>query len=208
MKLKDRLKNKRQIKNLSYNKMKKTYIISVFSEDIVGLLNRVTIIFTRRHINIENIITSETEIKGIYRYTIVITIEEDRVEKIIKLIEKQVEVMKAFYHTEEEVISRELALYKVSSEAINQNEEFQKIINAYGAKIISIAKDYVVIEKSGAADKIKMLFQDLEKFNILEFSRSGQVVVTKPMKTLSTYLKELEHNSKITIKTKNKHGKN
>lgn len=188
--------------------MKRTYIISVFSEDIVGLLNRVTIIFTRRHINIENIITSETEIKGIYRYTIVITIEEDRIEKIVKLIEKQVEVMKAFYHTEDEVISRELALFKVSSEAINQNEEFQKIINAYGAKIISISKDYVVIEKSGAADKIKMLFQDLEKFNILEFSRSGQVVVTKPMKTLSTYLKELEHNSKITIKTKNKHGKN
>jgi acetolactate synthase-1/3 small subunit len=66
----------------------------------------------------------------------------------------------------------------------------------------------VVVEKSGSSDKIKKLFQDLEKFNILEFSRSGQVVVTKPMKTLSSYLKELEHNSKITIKTKNKHGKN
>jgi acetolactate synthase I/III small subunit len=188
--------------------MKKTFIISVFSEDIVGLLNRVTIIFTRRHINIENIITSETEIKGIYRYTIVVTVEEDRIEKIVKLIEKQVEVMKAFYHTEAEVISRELALFKISSEAINQNEEFQKIINAYGAKIVSISYDYIVVEKSSSPEKIKKLFNELEKFGILEFSRSGQVVVTKPMKTLSTYLKELEHNSKITIKTKNKHGKN
>ena len=119
--------------------MKKTFIISVFSEDIVGLLNRVTIIFTRRHINIENIITSETEIKGIYRYTIVVTVEEERIEKIVKLIEKQVEVMKAFYHTQDEVISRELALFKISSEAINQNEEFQKIINGFNAKIVSIS---------------------------------------------------------------------
>ena len=188
--------------------MKKTYTISVFSEDIVGLLNRVTIIFTRRHINIENIITSETEVKGIYRYTIVVSVEEDRIEKIVKLIEKQVEVMKAFYHTDDEIIAREIALYKVSSQAINQNEEFQKIINAFNAKIVSMSYDYVVVEKSGTEDKIKRLFQELEKFDVLEFSRSGRVVVTKPMKTLSNYLKELEHNSKITTKTNNKHGKN
>jgi len=188
--------------------MKKTYTISVFSEDIVGLLNRVTIIFTRRHINIENIITSETEIKGIYRYTIVVSTEEDRIEKIVKLIEKQVEVMKAFYHTDEEIIAREIALYKISSEAINQNEEFQKIINAFNAKIISISYDYIVVEKSGTEDKIKRLFNELEKFGVLEFSRSGRVVVTKPMKTLSTYLKELDYNSKITTKKNNKHGKN
>jgi acetolactate synthase I/III small subunit len=188
--------------------MKQTYTISVFSEDIVGLLNRVTIIFTRRHINIENIITSETEVKGIYRYTIVVTTEKDRIEKVVKLIEKQVEVMKAFYHTDDEIISREIALYKISSEAINQNEEFQKIINAYNAKIISVSYDYVVVEKSGSEDKIKRLFNDLEKFDILEFSRSGRVVVTKPMRTLSSYLKELEQNSKITTKKNNKHGKN
>lgn len=188
--------------------MKKTYTISVFSEDIVGLLNRVTIIFTRRHINIENIITSETEVKGIYRYTIVVTMEEERLKKIVKLIEKQVEVMKAFYHSDEEIFSREIALYKISSEAINQNEEFQRIINAYNAKIVGISYDYVVVEKSGSEDKIKKLFYDLEKFGMLEFSRSGRVVVTKPMKTLSSYLKELEQNSKITTKTNNKHGKN
>lgn len=188
--------------------MKKTYTISVFSEDIVGLLNRVTIIFTRRHINIENIITSETEIKGIYRYTIVVCVEEDRIEKIVKLIEKQVEVMKAFYHTDEEIIAREIALYKISSEAINQNEEFQRIINAFNAKIISISYDYVVVEKSGSEDKIKRLFLELEKFDVLEFSRSGRVVVTKPMKTLSSYLKELDDNSKINTKKNNKHGKN
>jgi len=188
--------------------MKQTYTISVFSEDIVGLLNRVTIIFTRRHINIENIITSETEVKGIYRYTIVVTVEKERIEKIVKLIEKQVEVMKAFYHSDDEIISREIALYKVSSEAINQNEEFQRIINFYGAKIISISYDFVVVEKTSSEEKIKKLFQELEKFGILEFSRSGRVAITKPMKTLSNYLKEIEYNSKITIKTKNKHGKN
>ncbi len=78
--------------------MNTTYSISIFTEDIIGLLSRVTIIFTRRHINIESITASESEIKRIYRYTIVITVSEEQVKKIIGQIEKQVDVLKAFYH--------------------------------------------------------------------------------------------------------------
>ena len=73
--------------------MKTTYSISIFTEDIIGLLSRVTIIFTRRHINVESITASESEIKGIYRYTIVITVSEEQVKKIVSQIEKQVDVL-------------------------------------------------------------------------------------------------------------------
>lgn len=188
--------------------MTKQYTISVFSEDVVGLLNRVTIILTRRKINIENIITSETEIKGIYRYTIVVTVTEAQVIKLVKLIEKQVEVMKAFYFTDVDLVSRELALYKLSNKAITENEAFIKVINDYNAKIVSISYDYVVVEKAGASDKIKELFAALEPFGMLEFSKSGKIAVSKPMRTLEYYLNRLEENSKITTKTNNKHGKN
>jgi acetolactate synthase I/III small subunit len=188
--------------------MMKTYTISVFSEDVVGLLNRVTIILTRRKINIENIITSETEVKGIYRYTIVVTVTEAQVIKLVKLIEKQVEVMKAFYFTDVDLVSREMALYKLSNKAIVNNEEFIKTINRFGAKIVSISFDYVVVEKSGSPAKIKRLFDALEPFEILEFSKSGKVAVSKPMRTLKHYLDILEENSKITTKKNNKHGKN
>ncbi len=172
--------------------METTYTISVFTEDIVGLLNRITIIFTRRNINIESMIASESEVKGIYRYTIVITVLPERIEKIVKLIEKQVDVMKAFYHVNDEIISTEIALYKISAEAIKQNELFIKTINKHHARIIRVSFDYIVVQKAGGAKGIMDLFNDLEQFGMLEFSRSGRVAVTKPMKTLSTYLKEIE----------------
>ena len=180
--------------------MNTTYTISIFTEDIIGLLSRVTIIFTRRHINIESITASESEMKGIYRYTIVVTVSEEQVNKLVKQIEKQVEVLKAFYHISSEIISREIALYKVSSEALKENELFTRIVNENHAKILSIAPEYIVIEKTGDEREIKLLFNDLEKFGMLEFVRSGKVAITKPMKTLNTYLKEVENNSKTVIK--------
>ena len=180
--------------------MDNTYTLSVFTEDKIGLLNRVTIIFTRRHINIESITASESEVKGIYRYTIVITISQEQVEKLVGQIEKQVEVLKAFYHINNDILSREMALYKVSAEALKENELFTRIVNENHAKILSIAPEYIVIEKTGDEREIQYLFNDLEKFGMLEFVRSGRVAITKPMKTLNTFLKEVENNSKTVIK--------
>jgi acetolactate synthase-1/3 small subunit len=184
--------------------MDNTYTLSVFTEDKIGLLNRVTIIFTRRHINIESITASESEVKGIYRYTIVITVSQEQVEKLVGQIEKQVEVLKAFYHINNDILSREMALYKVSAEALKENELFTRIVNENHAKILSIAPEYIVIEKTGDEREIQHLFNDLEKFGMLEFVRSGRVAITKPMKTLTTYLKEVENNSKTTVKHFNK----
>ena len=143
-----------------------TYTISVFTEDIVGLLNRITIIFTRRNINIESIIVSESEVKGIYRYTIIVTVTAERIEKIVKLIEKQVDVMKAFYHVDDDIISTEIALYKISAEAINQNELFIKVINKHHATIIKESLDYIVVQKTGGDVEIMNLFNDLEQFGM------------------------------------------
>jgi acetolactate synthase-1/3 small subunit len=180
--------------------MNQTYTISIFTEDIIGLLNRVTIIFTRRHINIESITASESEVKGIYRYTIVVTVSEEQVQKLVKQIDKQIEVLKAFYHLNSEIISKELALYKISAEALNENELFTRIVNQNHAKILSISPDYIVVEKTGDEREILHLFYDLEKFGMLEFVRSGRVAITKPMKTLTSYLKELENKNKTTVK--------
>lgn len=180
--------------------MNQTYTISIFTEDIIGLLNRVTIIFTRRHINIESITASESEVKGVYRYTIVVTVSEEQVQKLVKQIEKQIEVLKAFYHLNSEIISKELALYKISAEALNENELFTRIVNQNHAKILSVSPDYIVVEKTGDEREILHLFNDLEKFGMLEFVRSGRVAITKPMKTLTSYLKELENNNKTTVK--------
>ncbi|HXC06309.1 MAG TPA: acetolactate synthase small subunit [Bacteroidia bacterium] len=180
------------------------YTLSIFTEDRIGLLNRVTIIFTRRHINIESITASESEVSGIYRYTIVVNTTAEVVDKLVKQIDKQVEVFKAFCHQESEIISREVALYKVSSTALNENGLFSAIVNEHHAKILSISADFIVVEKTGDALEIKWLFRALERFGVLEFAGSGRIAMTKPMKTLTTYLKEIENENNSTIKHFNK----
>ena len=110
--------------------MKKRYTISVFTEDIVGLLNRVTIIFTRRKINIESIAASESEVENIHRYTIVITEEEDLVKKVVLQLEKQVEIIRAFYHLDEEIVYQEIALYKVHTAVLAAGKEAAKSIES------------------------------------------------------------------------------
>lgn len=179
--------------------MKTNYTISVFTEDQIGLLNRISIVFTRRHVNIESITASESECKGIHRYTIVVNVKDEQVKKLVAQIDKQIEVLKAFYHINPEVISREVALYKVSAEALKENELFTRIINQRHAKILSISREYVVVEQTGDEKEILELFNELSIFGILEYARSGRVAITKPMKTLTAYLKEIESNSKQTV---------
>ena len=168
------------------------FTISVFTEDQVGLLNRVSIIFTRRHINIESISASESEVKGIHRYTIVITEEEDLVVKVVKQLDKQVDVARAFYHSNEEVVFQEIALYKVATNVLTTGGNAEKIVRRHNARFLTVEPEFTVIEKTGHKEETKKLFDELEPYGILEFVRSGRVAITKPMKELREYLNELE----------------
>ena len=108
--------------------MDKTFTISIYSENNVGLLNRISAIFLKRHINIESLTTSQSEINDVFRFIIIVQVPEDNVKKIIKQIEKQVDVIRAFYHTDEETIFQESALYKVKSSALFEERHIQNII--------------------------------------------------------------------------------
>ena len=171
--------------------MEKTYTVSVFTENSIGILNRITIIFTRRHLNIDSITASESEVKGVFRYTIVLRTSENQVNKVIGQIEKLVDVLKAFVHQEEEIVHQEIALYKIKTDKLT-NGEVEKVIRENHARILTVDPLFMVIEKTGHVAETQLLFENLKPFGILEFARSGRVAVTKPMKELSTYLKELD----------------
>jgi len=171
---------------------KERYTISVFTEDIVGMLNRVTIIFTRRKINIDSIAASESEIPNIHRYTLVISEAEDMVKKVVLQLEKQVEVVKAVYHKDSEVVYQEIALYKVPTEVLLSGGEAEKIVRAHHARVLSVEPAFTVIEKTGHKEETQALFDQLEPYGMLEFVRSGRVAITKPMKTLKSIVEELE----------------
>ena len=172
---------------------KERYTISVFTEDIVGMLNRVTIIFTRRKINIESIAASESEIPNIHRYTLVISEAEDMVKKVVLQLEKQVEVVNAVYHKDSEVVYQEIALYKVPTEVLLSGGEAEKIVRAHHARVLSVEPAFTVIEKTGHKAETQALFDELEPYGMLEFVRSGRVAITKPMKTLKSIVEELEN---------------
>ncbi len=171
--------------------MKQEYIISVYSENHIGLLTRITIVFTRRKINIDSLTVSESAIEGIYKFTIVINTTEDMVKKVVGQIEKIVDVLKAFYHTNDQMIYQEIALYKVPTEALYDSDKIEKIVRNSGARILEITREYTVIEKTGHTNETQDLFRILNEFKVLQFIRSGRIAITRdPIERLSEFLKE------------------
>ena len=125
---------------------KKRFTISVFSEDRIGLLHSITIIFTRRKLSIESINSSESERSGIYRYTIVFSSDIETAQKVNKQIDKLVDVIRAFLHEEDQIIHREVALYKVATSSFYNGNEAEQLLRKHSANIIRIEQDYIVIQ--------------------------------------------------------------
>ena len=113
---------------------KQEFTITVYTENQVGLLNRIAIIFSRRKINIESLNTSPSEIEGIHRFTIIIHETEEILQKLCRQIEKQVEVLKVYYNTEDEIVWQELALYKVSTDVLAEKVSVERLLRENGAR--------------------------------------------------------------------------
>ncbi|MDN5203477.1 acetolactate synthase small subunit [Fulvivirgaceae bacterium BMA10] len=175
----------------------KPLTISVLTENKSGLLNGVTIIFTRRKINIEAINVSITEVEGVSRYTILIRSNRETAEKVVKQIRKLVEVLGAFVYEEDEIHYQELALYKVPMSVFLQGNKIERLVRNSGARILAIERDYIVIEKTGHKNETYDLFEKLKPYGLLEFVRSGRIAVSKSKRETATFLKELEEASKI-----------
>ena len=119
----------------------KDFTISILSENSIGLLHSITIIFTRRKVNIESINASDSEVMGVYRYTIVIRNTRSMAEKVVKQIEKLVDVLAAFLYEEDQIHYQEIALYKISNKLIGINPQISEIINNHGAKVLPTEED-------------------------------------------------------------------
>ncbi len=172
---------------------KQWFTISVYSENNVGLLNRISGIFLKRHINIESLNVSKSEIDGVSKFTVVVFTTEDWTRKIVMQIEKQIEVIKAFYHTDEETIYQESALFKIASNLLFDERQIQNIIKESHAQIVTVSREFFVLAKTGKREEIDDMYQLLEPFGIMQFVRSGRIAVSKAEMRISTLLKEFEH---------------
>jgi len=183
--------------------MEKQFTLSVLTEDRAGLLNHVTIIFTRRKLNIDSLNVSSSEVKGMSRYTIVVTTTREMADKVCGQIRKLVDVLGAFVYEEDEIFYQEVALYKVPTKVFLDGEKIETLVRNNGARILVIEKDHIVIEKTGHKEETHDLYQKLEPFGLLEFVRSGRVAISKSTRRTEAYIKELEESSSHYLSIKN-----
>ena len=169
-------------------KAEQLFTISIYTENNIGLLNRVSAIFQRRHINIESINSSISEIENVTKWTILVEVTEVQIKKVIGQIEKQVEVIRAYYHTDDEIIYQESCLFKMRSDLLFETPQIQNIIKENNAKLVTVNKDFFVIEKSGRKEEIETLYNALNTYEILQFTRAGRIAVSKERMEISKML--------------------
>jgi len=170
----------------------KTFTISVYSENNVGLLNRISVIFLKRHINILSLNVSESEIENVSRFVIVVNTSEKWVRNIVGQIEKQIEVIKAFYHIDDETIFLESAIFKINSSLLFDERQIQNIIKESHSEMVTVSRDFFVISKTGRRIEIDELHTKLKPFGIMQFVRSGRISVSKEKMEITSLLEELQ----------------
>jgi len=161
------------------NSNKTLYTIIVHSENIAGILNQITAVFTRRQINIESLNVSASSIKGVHKYTITCWTTPNVIDKVVTQIEKKIDVIQAHYFTDKEIFQREVAMYKVATPEFQANPEASKVIRRYSAHIVEVNPTFSIVEMVGMSDDITSLYQELKQLNcVLQFVRSGRIAVS------------------------------
>ena len=176
------------------NKKKKLYTLLVYSENVAGILNQVTAVFTRRQVNIESLNVSASSIPGVHKYTITAWSDEDQIIKIARQIEKKIDVIKANYFTDDQLFIRESGLYKLATPMVLENSEISRTIRRFDAQIIEVNPTYTIVMKHGVTEDIISLFRALDTFGcVLQYTRSGRIAVTRGMQEeVSEFLDERE----------------
>jgi len=177
---------------------KQNYTVSIYTENNLGLLSRIAAIFLKRHINIESITASPSEVNEVMRFIIVVNVSEEQIKKIVGQIEKQIEVIKAFYHTDVETIYQETALYKIKSEDFLDDHNIQDFIKETNARIVTVTKQFFVIEKTGKRTEVDALYEKLKPYGLMQFVRSGTIAVTKNEMPISGILEKFNTTNSLS----------
>ncbi len=156
------------------------YTILVYSENIAGLLNQITSVFTRRQVNIESLNVSASSTPGVHKYTITCYCTLDMVKMLKKHIEKRIDVLQARYFTDDDIFLQETSLMKISSAAMMENSEVCQLLRQHGATIVEVNPTYAAIEKTGSTEEILSLYDALNQLGVVrQFARSGRICITR-----------------------------
>ena len=154
----------------------KKHTLSVLVANEAGVLARIAGLFSRRGFNIDSLSVGRTENDDLSRITLVVAGDDRELEQVTKQLHKLVVVHKISDLTNDEVVSRGLALIKVESNA-NTRSEIMEIIDIFRAKIVDVSADSVMVEVTGDEDKINALEDLLKPFGIKELVRTGKIAM-------------------------------
>ena len=117
---------------------------------------------------------------GIHKYTITAWSDENQIQKITKLIEKKIDVVKADYYRDEELFIHEVGLYKISTPKLLENPEISRTIRRHDARMMEVNPTYSTVQYAGLTEDVTDLYYCLSKFGcLLQYSRSGRIAVTR-----------------------------
>lgn len=171
--------------------LKKELTVIIYVENNIGLLNKVTTMFSRRRINIESLNVAASEVEGVHRLTIVICETEEAIKKLMPQIEKQVDVFKSFFYTNEEIVSQEQILYKVATNVTTDGEIVNALKN-YAARRISSDKYYTVYEITGSAETTEAAIKELLPMGVTEIVKSARIAIIKTGEAFYKKLNQVE----------------
>lgn len=160
------------------------HILSVQVQDVDGIISRVTAMFTRRGYNLVSLVSAKTETPGMQRLTVVVDADDYSIEQITKQLNKIIPVIKVVRLDDSNTIARAIMLVKVNTTNVNRPQVVDAA-NIFRARIVDVAPDSVVIEATGAPDKLRALLDVLETFGIRELVRSGLVALNRGPKTMA-----------------------
>ena len=180
---------------------KKFYTLLVYSENVAGILNQITAVFTRRQMNIESLNVSASSIKGIHKYTITVWCALEEIAKITKQIEKKIDVIKADYYTDDEIFIHEVGLYKISTPILLDNPEVSRTIRKHDARMMEVNPTYSTVLLAGLTEDVTDLYRCLDSFGcLLQYTRSGRIAVTRSFEEpISEYLNEQNQRNETVV---------
>ena len=156
------------------NGLRKHTIIALV-EDRPGVLNRIASKWRQRGFNIESLAVGHSEKQGLSRMTFVVDASTDA-EQVVKQVDKLIDVVDIRDISEEDIVTRELALIKVQADRSNRSQILE-IVDIFHAEIVDVAPDSIIIEATGDEDKIDSLVQLFEDFQVIELVRTGRVAM-------------------------------
>ena len=160
------------------------HVLSLLVEDKPGILTRVAALFARRGYNIQSLAVGTTEVEGVSRMTVVVSLDGQPLEQVTKQLNKLVNVLKIVELENDNAVARDHMLVKVRTDATTRSQVLEAV-TLFRARVIDVVSDSVVIEVTGDSAKCQAFIKVLEPCGIKELVQSGAIAISRGSKSMS-----------------------